>query len=116
MTTGADRTSASTASSAASASSDCDIAGPRADPALRAELTLDPPVGTPHPLLERDPRLPFEHGPEAHIVAVAAADALRLRQVVPPPQRFSCSTGHDVHKVIDRDQPVRTQVERLPVP
>src|SRR5437016_6589707 len=95
---------------------DVDIAGPRTDPALRAELALDPPVGVCQPLLERNLRLPLQHRPEACVVAVPPPHPLGLGQVVPAPDGFPRGAGHEVHQLVDRHQPVGTEVERLRVP
>src|SRR5436190_16803640 len=97
-------------------SGDVDIVGPRGDPALRAELALDPPVGVCQPLLERNLRLPLQHRPEARVVAVPPADPLRLGQVVPAQDGLPRGAGHEVHQLVDRHQPVGTEVERLRVP
>src|SRR5688572_20522702 len=75
---------------------------------------LDPTVGSSETFLERDLRLPGEHLTQAGVVAVAAADALRRRQIVPSPDLFPGDAGHHIHQLIDADQAVLAEIQRLP--
>src|SRR6266536_763916 len=60
------------------------IRAPRRDEAFR-----DPLIGPRQALFERDRRFPTKYNPQARVVAVAAADALWLCQIVAPIDPFA---------------------------
>src|SRR5207247_1406559 len=80
----------------------------------RPYLLFDPGIGLREPLFERDRRLPFQDLPEARVVGVPSADALRAVDVLPgdPDSR---DRGDQVRQRVDRDQAILAEVQRLAV-
>src|SRR6266508_1327826 len=77
------------------------------------QLVVDPPVGALEPVLERNRRLPAEQLADERVVAVPAADALGLGQVVPPLELDAGDLLDDVDEAVDRDQLGAADVDRL---
>ena len=77
-------------------------------------LLLDPAVGLADAFLERDPRLLTEHSAQPRVVGVASAHALRAGDV-PLAQRDAGDLADDVGELVDRDQPILSEIQRLAV-
>src|SRR5437773_2835166 len=99
-----------------SSSGDAGIAGPHGNTALRAELTLDPAIGALEPVLQSNARLPAQHAAKPRVVAVATADPLRFRKVMPPADRLARNSGNEVNQLVDRHQTVSAHVQRIAIP
>jgi len=82
----------------------------RCDATLFFQLTFDPLVGDVKASLERNRGLPTEHLLEASIVAITAANALRLAQVVPLEEVLVGDAGNEIDEPVDGDEPVRAEV------
>src|SRR6185503_9183367 len=87
---------------------------PRGKSELLLDLLLDPAIGLPDALFEAHLRLPAEHPPQPRVVGVAAAHALRAGDVALT-QRDAGNLADDVGELVDRDQPIRTEIQRLAV-
>src|SRR5438552_5379828 len=86
------------------------------DPAcqLPLDLRFDPLVRVRETLFERNLRLPPEHVPQARIVGIAAADALRTRNV-PLGYADARDRCDQLDKLIDGHGAVLSEVERITV-
>src|SRR5579872_1011545 len=80
---------------------------------LLLELAFDPLVGDGESLFKRSARLPAQHLAQQGVVAVAAANALRLGQVMPLRQLFAGDAADHVDEVVDADHFVGAEVEGL---
>src|SRR5207247_11057502 len=65
----------------------------------RDELFLDPPVGMGQPFFKRDGWLPTKHGAKPCVVTIAAADTLRLCEVMASMERFTCGCRHNCNQL-----------------
>src|SRR5437667_6074821 len=83
------------------------------DPAGLHELSPDPLVGPAEALLEADDRLPVQHLAQERVVAVPAAHALRLAQVVLLLDLLAGDLRDDVDQLVDRDHAILAEIERL---
>src|SRR5437016_10313549 len=83
------------------------------DPPRLDELLPDPPVGPGQTLFQGDLGFPPQHPPEPGVVAVSPADTLGLRRVIPLHHPLPRDPGDDIHQLVDRHHPVRSQVDRL---
>src|SRR5579884_1187505 len=75
----------------------------------------DPGVGRAQAVAKPNGRLPAERGPQVAVVAVAAAHALRRRQIVPQMNLLSGDAGHNAEQLVDGHQLVAAEVERVSV-
>src|SRR5207247_2194630 len=55
----------------------------------------------------------FQYCTQTRVVAVPPTNTLGLREVVPPTNFLPGNRGDHLHQLVDRDQPVLPQVERL---
>src|SRR5689334_2517589 len=74
---------------------------------------FDPLVGTPQSLFQRDLRFPAQHLTQPGVIAVAPPYALGSGEVVPLADPLARHAGHHVHQLVDRDQSILAEVERL---
>ncbi len=86
----------------------------RNKPAI-SKLRLDPVVGPLKAFFEGDLRLPPQHATQPRVVAIAAAYALRLGEIVPLGNTLAGYARHYVDQFIDADESILTQVQRLSV-
>src|SRR5215469_6266385 len=86
----------------------CDLCG---NASGLPQLFFNPDVGDPQAFFQPDRRLPCQHAAEQGIVAVAAAHALRLVEVVLLAQLLACDLGNDVDELIDGYQFVGSEVQ-----
>src|SRR3954462_15277556 len=77
-----------------------------------ADLSFDPFIRPRHPLFQRYPRLPAEHRAQAGVVGVPPAHSLRSRNV-PLDDGDARRRRDHVGKLVDRDQSVLPEIERL---
>src|SRR6202000_518845 len=85
----------------------------RDDRGRGGKLRGDPVVGWNDSFPQHDPRLPLQHRAQPRIVTVPAADALRLGKVVRQRDLLPGCSDHDFGKLVDSDQFVGAEIERL---
>src|SRR6266487_6913036 len=74
-----------------------------------------PFIGPGQTIFERYLRLPFQDFAQTSVVAIAAADTLRLGSVIALADAFAGDVRDDVHQFVDRDHPVLPQIDRLAI-
>jgi hypothetical protein len=81
--------------------------------ALLFEFAGDPVVSDIESVFERNGGLPIQDFPQTRVVAVAASDALRFRQIVTLANLLAGDVCNDVYELVDGDHPVLTEIDRL---
>src|ERR1041385_2512783 len=82
-------------------------------PSCIAELTFDPFVGDFKTLVERNRGFPSQDLPNSGVVAVAAANSLRLAQVMPLHQTLLGNLRNQIDESIDSDELLGAKIQRL---
>src|SRR5437867_4410985 len=76
-------------------------------------LVVNPGVGLPQPLGQRDARLPSKELADPCVVGIPTVDSLRRAEIVLPLELQARNLLHDVHELVDGDELARTQIDGL---
>src|ERR1700738_5089223 len=77
------------------------------------QLSFDPSIGLCQSVFQRDLRLPLEDFTQTRVVAIAAAHALGLGDVIAFADPLAGDLRHDVHQFVDRNHAVLSEIDRL---
>src|SRR5947208_3142529 len=78
-------------------------------------LCFNPLISGHESVRKSNRRLPTQHLPQAAVITVAAADALRLAEIMDFGQSFASDGRDQVNQSVNCDQLIRTKVQWLAV-